>query len=60
MIKIGITGQAGFVGKHIYNTLGLFTDKYERIPFEKSFFDDVDEYFFRMVNHSNTKIKVIN
>jgi UDP-2-acetamido-2,6-beta-L-arabino-hexul-4-ose reductase len=40
MIKIGITGQAGFVGKHIYNTLGLFTDKYERILFEKSFFDD--------------------
>jgi UDP-2-acetamido-2,6-beta-L-arabino-hexul-4-ose reductase len=40
MIKIGITGQAGFVGKHIYNTLGLFADKYERIPFEKSFFDD--------------------
>ena len=40
MIKIGITGQAGFVGKHIYNTLGLFADKYKRIPFEKSFFDD--------------------
>jgi len=40
MIKIGITGQAGFVGKHIYNTLGLFADKYQRIPFEKSFFDD--------------------
>ena len=40
MIKIGITGQAGFVGRHIYNTLGLFADKYQRIPFEKSFFDD--------------------
>jgi len=40
MIKIGITGQAGFVGKHIYNTLGLFGHKYQRIPFEKSFFDD--------------------
>lgn len=40
MIKIGITGQAGFVGKHIYNTLGLFEDKYQRIHFEKSFFDD--------------------
>ena len=24
MLKIGITGQAGFVGTHLYNTLGLF------------------------------------
>ena len=23
MIKIGITGQAGFVGTHLYNELGL-------------------------------------
>ncbi len=38
MIRIGITGQAGFVGTHLYNTLGLNPDKYERIPFE-------DEYF---------------
>lgn len=38
MIKIGITGQSGFVGTHLYNTLGLFTDKYERIPFDDSFF----------------------
>ncbi|MCX6186158.1 MAG: NAD-dependent epimerase/dehydratase family protein [Bacteroidetes bacterium] len=40
MIKIGITGQAGFVGKHLYNTLGLFKEKYERVDFDKSFFDD--------------------
>ncbi len=38
MIKIGITGQAGFVGQHIFNTLGLNPEKYERIPFEDSFF----------------------
>ncbi|SEU05696.1 UDP-2-acetamido-2,6-beta-L-arabino-hexul-4-ose reductase [Draconibacterium orientale] len=37
-IKIGITGQAGFVGTHLYNTLGLYPDKYERIPFEDDFF----------------------
>ena len=35
-IKIGITGQAGFVGTHLYNELGLEPEKYERIPF----FDD--------------------
>ncbi len=40
MIKVGITGQAGFVGKHLYNTLGLFPDLYTRINFEKSFFED--------------------
>lgn len=38
MIKIGITGQAGFVGTHLYNTLGLQPEKFERIPFK-------DEYF---------------
>ncbi|AHW61321.1 epimerase [Draconibacterium orientale] len=37
-MKIGITGQAGFVGTHLYNTLGLYPDKYERIPFEDDFF----------------------
>jgi len=38
MIRVGITGQGGFVGTHLYNTLGLCPDKYERIPFESSFF----------------------
>lgn len=40
MIKIGITGQPGFVGTHLYNTLGLQPDKFERIPFEDAFFSD--------------------
>lgn len=40
MLKIGITGQAGFVGTHLYDTLGLFPDRYERIPFEDSYFAD--------------------
>lgn len=40
MIKIGITGQAGFVGTHLYNTLGLHPDKFERIPFEDAYFQD--------------------
>jgi len=40
MIKIGITGQAGFVGTHLYNTLGLYSDKFTRIPFEDSLFSD--------------------
>ncbi|WP_299179834.1 NAD-dependent epimerase/dehydratase family protein, partial [uncultured Chryseobacterium sp.] len=40
MKKIGITGQNGFVGRHLYNTLGLFPDEFERVDFDKSFFDD--------------------
>lgn len=39
-MKIGITGQAGFVGTHLYNHLGLEPDKFERIPFEDAFFGD--------------------
>ncbi len=40
MKKIGITGQNGFVGRHLYNTLGLFPDEFERVDFDKSFFED--------------------
>jgi UDP-2-acetamido-2,6-beta-L-arabino-hexul-4-ose reductase len=38
MIKIGITGQPGFIGTHLYNTLGLYPDKFQRIECR-------DEYF---------------
>jgi len=40
MIKIGITGQPGFVGTHLFNTLGLQPDKFIRVPFEDAFFSD--------------------
>ena len=39
-LRIGITGQPGFVGTYLYNALGLNLDKYERIPFEDIFFSD--------------------
>ncbi|MBT0564419.1 polysaccharide biosynthesis C-terminal domain-containing protein [Riemerella anatipestifer] len=39
MKRIGITGQNGFVGKHLYNTLGLKPEKYERVIFKKEFFE---------------------
>jgi UDP-2-acetamido-2,6-beta-L-arabino-hexul-4-ose reductase len=39
-MKIGITGQSGFVGKHLYNSLGLYPDKYERISFDRKYFED--------------------
>lgn len=40
MIKVGITGQAGFIGTHLYNYLGLKTDEVTRIPFEDAIFSD--------------------
>lgn len=40
MLKVGITGQPGFVGTHLYNTLGLSPDEFERISFADSFFQD--------------------
>ncbi|MFJ1434844.1 NAD-dependent epimerase/dehydratase family protein [Capnocytophaga canimorsus] len=41
--KIGITGQEGFVGKHLYHTLGLFTEEFERVPYNKSIFENENE-----------------
>lgn len=40
MKKVGITGQNGFVGVHLYNTLGLFSEEFERINFRKDFFEN--------------------
>ena len=40
MKKVGITGQAGFVGSHLYNTIGLFPDQYSRVQFQREWFDD--------------------
>lgn len=39
-MKIGITGQSGFVGTHLYNTIGLFPEKYVRVEFKDEFFSD--------------------
>jgi UDP-2-acetamido-2,6-beta-L-arabino-hexul-4-ose reductase len=39
-IRVGITGQKGFVGQHLYNALGLFPQEFERVQYDISFFDD--------------------
>jgi len=47
MHKIGITGQSGFIGTHLYNTLALYPNQYERIEFRKEFFEsesDLDKF----------------
>lgn len=40
MIRVGITGQPGFVGTHLFEALGKQPEKYQRIPFEDVFFDE--------------------
>ncbi len=39
MVRIGITGQSGFIGTHLYNYFGLMPDRIKRIPFEDVFFE---------------------
>ena len=33
MLKIGITGQNGFIGTHLFNTIELLKDDFEIIEF---------------------------
>ncbi len=40
MIKVGITGQAGFVGTHLFNTLNLDKEEFKTVPFEDRFFSN--------------------
>lgn len=42
-MRIGITGQSGFIGSHLYNNLGLFTSEYESVNFCNSYFEDFDK-----------------
>ncbi len=39
-MRVGITGQSGFIGTHLYHTLGLFPDRFERIEFRDEWFND--------------------
>lgn len=42
MLKVGITGQSGFVGWHLYHTLSL-EENIELVPFQKEFFSQQDD-----------------
>lgn len=39
MLRIGITGQVGFMGTHLFNYLKLKTEEFELIPFKDEYFD---------------------
>ena len=40
LINIGITGQNGFIGTHLFNTLGLFPEKFRLIEFKRNYFEN--------------------
>ena len=40
MIRIGITGQSGFIGTHLANTIYLYKDKYKLVDFDDSYFQN--------------------
>jgi len=40
MLKIGITGQEGFVGTHLYNTLKLAPNEFSCVDYDISFFSN--------------------
>jgi len=40
MIKVGISGQNGFIGWHLYNRLSLSTQKFQLIDFKRDYFNN--------------------
>ena len=43
MIKIGITGQSGFICTHLFNRMSLFDGEYSMIDFKRSYFSTENE-----------------
>jgi len=42
MIRVGVTGQPGFIGTHLFNTLGLH-EGIKRIPCKDEFFESIED-----------------
>ncbi len=42
-LRIGITGQSGFIGNHLFNTLGLYPGRFERVQFMDKYFGNDNE-----------------
>ncbi|HRP89104.1 MAG TPA: NAD-dependent epimerase/dehydratase family protein [Edaphocola sp.] len=43
LLRIGITGQQGFVGRHLFNTLNLFPEEFVLINFQRDFFENEND-----------------
>lgn len=47
MITVGITGQNGFIGQHLYNTINIAGDTFKLIDFKNEYFQNdnqLDEF----------------
>jgi UDP-2-acetamido-2,6-beta-L-arabino-hexul-4-ose reductase len=42
ILRVGITGQSGFMGTHLFNWLGLFPGKYSLQPFRDEYFKSAE------------------
>ena len=40
LVSVGITGQAGFMGSHLFNFLGTKLEEVKRISFKRNYFED--------------------
>ena len=68
LIKVGITGQSGFMGTHLYNFLETRPNEIIRINFKDNYFDnelylqnfvkscDVIVHLAAMNRHEDTKV----
>ena len=43
MFKVGITGQSGFIGTHLFNFLNLKKDEIVTVPFNDSYFENDEQ-----------------
>ena len=43
LIRVGITGQEGFMGTHLYNFIGTKSEEIERVAYDISFFKDAEQ-----------------
>ncbi|RXF69128.1 NAD-dependent epimerase/dehydratase family protein [Arcticibacter tournemirensis] len=55
MMRIGITGQEGFIGRHLYNTLGLYPKEFHRVEYHRDFFDN-DEKLNKFVSECDVVV----
>lgn len=53
MRKVGITGQSGFMGQHLYNYLKSMPDDFELVDFEDAYFSD-DQTLAHFVKRCDT------
>jgi UDP-2-acetamido-2,6-beta-L-arabino-hexul-4-ose reductase len=44
MYKVGITGQAGFIGTHLFNFLNLKKEEIITVPFEDQYFENDNKF----------------